>query len=340
MRLEKDKLINQLEMVRAGLSSRELIEQSSCFVFHDGYVLTFNDEIACRIKTDMKIEGAVQASRLLAILEKLDDPELDLRENEANELEFKAKRKLFGMTKEAEIFLPIDQVETPGEWITVPKDFAAAVGKLKHCVSTDASKFELTCIHITPKFMEACDNLQLMRFKCPSDLERPVLVRGATLSQMISLGMHEMSLTKSWLHFRNEAGLVLSCRAFAEDYHDLGPLLKVEGGSELKLSGALKEASERAAVFAADIVGDPFLEVTLKEGKCIIKGQGLTGWYKEQKAVHYDGPAMKFIISPALLDYVTQEHKDVVISDTKLKAKGANWAYVTVLGSKEEAESE
>ena len=340
MRIEKDKLINELEMVRAGLSPRELIEQSSCFVFKDGYVMTFNDEIACRVKSSLKVTGAIQASRLLGILEKVDDSELEVRSDEEDELVFKGKKKMFGITKEAEVFLPIDQVEEPGDWVKVPKEFAAAVEKLQHAVSTDASKFLLCCVHIAPKHMEACDNLQIMRFSFKTNIKKPILVRGTSLAEITSLGMHEMSVTKSWIHFRNQAGLILSVRFYAEDYHDLAPLMEVDDPSELKLSAALKEASERASVFAADTSGDPFLEVSLKANRCIVKGQGLTGWYKEQKKVSYDGPPLNFMIAPSLLDYVAKEHNDVVINETKLKAEGSNWVYITVLGAKDDKEEE
>lgn len=339
MRIEKDTLINELEMVKAGLSPREFIEQSSCFVFQDGEVMTFNDEVACRLATCLNVNGAVQANQLLDILGKISDTALMVRENDKGELEFKGKRKGFGITKDAEIFLPIDRVERPKKWIPVPKDFADAVKRVQHCVSTDESKFLLTCVHIAPEHIEACDNLQIMRFKLKTGLSESVLVRGSSLAHITTLGMDEMAVTKSWIHFKNQAGLVLSCRCYSESYPDLDTLMKIKG-HDIVLPVALKEASDCAAVFANDKSGDPLVSIKLSDGKCRIVGEGLTGWYRETKKVAYEGPALEFVIAPDLLNYIVEEYRNAKLSDCKLKASGGHWEYVTVLGKAAQEEDD
>ena len=58
MRVSREKLMQALEAVSPGLANRELIEQSSCFVFKSGMVMTFNDEVAGRF-TYVSCLGAV-----------------------------------------------------------------------------------------------------------------------------------------------------------------------------------------------------------------------------------------------------------------------------------------
>ena len=331
MKINREQFLNDLETVKAGLSPREFIEQSSCFVFQDGEVMTFNDEVACRKGVELKITGAIQATNLLAILEKIDDPELMVRENDKGELEFKGKRKGFGITKDAEVFLPIDKVEKPKKWRTLSKEFTEAVGLVQHCISTDESKFLLTCIHLHPEYVEACDNLQIMRCKVDTGLRAPILVRGTSLVHITSLGMDQVCVTKSWIHFKNHDGLILSCRCYSEEYPDLGKLIEVEG-NPIVIPKGLKVASERAAVFATDKSGDPYVSVSLMPGKVRLLGEGLTGWYREVKKVAYDGPSIDFVIAPELLRYVSEKYSEATISDCKLRAEGGNWEYITVLG--------
>jgi hypothetical protein len=70
--VNREVLLQQLESVQAGLSSREIIEQSSCFVFKDGNVVTFNDEVSCSRPCELgSFTGAVQAAPLLSIREML-----------------------------------------------------------------------------------------------------------------------------------------------------------------------------------------------------------------------------------------------------------------------------
>lgn len=339
MKINREQLLNDLETVKAGLSPREFIEQSSCFVFQDGHVMTFNDEVACRKATELDITGAVQATNFLAILEKMEEPELMVRENANGELEFKGKNKGFGITKDAEIFLPIDKVETPKKWTTLPKEFTEAVGLVQHCVSGDESKFLLTCIHLTPDHIEACDNLQIMRCTVKTGITKPVLVRGSSLAHITSLGMDQMSVTKSWIHFKNHDGLILSCRTYSENYPDLEKLMKVKG-NDIVIPKGLKEACERAAVFATDKSGDPQVHVKIAEGRVRLTGKGLTGWFKEVKKVTYEGPSISFVIAPDLLKYISETYSDAKISDSKLRAAGGHWEYVTVLGQIKEDEEE
>lgn len=341
MKINREEFLNNLEAVRAGLSPREFVEQSSCFVFDNGVVMTFNDEVACRKDIGLKITGAIQATSLLEILSKLTDEELKVRENEKGELEFLGKRKRFGITKDQEIFLPIDRVEVPEKWKSLPKEFTEAVGLVQHCVSTDESRFVLTCIHLHPDYLEACDNLQVMRVAVATGLKESVLVRGSAMSHIVSMGMDSICVTKSWVHFKNQDGLIFSCRLYKEEYPDLSAHIKVKG-HDITIPKGVKEASERAAVFASNKSGDPLVTVNLTSGMIDIKGEGLSGWYQERKGVAYEGPPIKFVIAPGLLMHISEHHNEARISETKLKVNGGHWAYVTVLGkpSEETAEEE
>lgn len=335
MKINREAFLNNLEQVKAGLSAREFIEQSSSYVFQDKMVMTFNDEIACRMETGLDITGAVQAQALIGILEKLDEPELKVRENDKGELEFRGKNKGFGITKDAEIFLPIDKVEVPKDWKELPKEFTEAVALVQHCVSTDESRFLLTCIHLHPDYVESCDNLQIIRVDVKTGLKESILVRGTSLAHITSLAMDKISLTKSWIHFKNQQGLIFSCRRYSEDYPLLDKLIDFKGHPIIIPKG-LTAASDRAAVFATDKAGDPLMNVTLSNGVIRILGEGLSGWYKEVKKIAYEGPPLEFLIAPELLKHISTEYSDAQITTDKLKVLGGSWVYVTVLGRKPE----
>ena len=53
--VNREAFLHQLESVQAGLSSKEMIEQSSCFAFIKGKVVTYNDEISCRQKCEVPL---------------------------------------------------------------------------------------------------------------------------------------------------------------------------------------------------------------------------------------------------------------------------------------------
>lgn len=336
MKITRENFLNDLEMVKAGLSPREMIQQSSCFIFQDGMVMTFNDEVACRKEIGIQsIEGAVQATALLAILGKLDDENLRIRQNEKGELEFRGKSNGFGVTMEKEIFLPIDKVEMPEKWKTLPKEFTEAIGLVQHCVSTDETRFDLKCIHLHPEWIEACDNHQIMRCHLETGLKSPILVQGTSLAPITDLAMDKYALTSSWIHFKNQSGLIYSCRRYDEKYPEMTKNIQFKGHT-ITIPKGMAKAAERAAVFAQDRMGDPLVSVYLSQGRIKITGDGLAGWYKEMRKINYDGPSMEFLIAPNLLKHVSERYSDAVLTPDKLKVEGGGWVYVTVLGRKED----
>lgn len=333
MRQDREGLLQRLEAVAPGLATKEAVEQSSCFVFRGGRVITFNDEIACSIDCELGIEGAVAAKPLLDLLGKLAEKVIDVRPNPANEGELliKGKRRRAGITLEANITLPVGAVETPGEWTDLDPEFADAVGVVQQCASKDQNNFHLTCIHLTPEYVEACDNFQLARYPVATGVERPCLVKRDSLKHVTGLGMTQVSETKTWLHFRNPTGLVLSVRREQLDYEDLAPILTMEG-TPTTLPGGLAEAVAKAEIFSAENSEHNVVIVELRQGEMRLKGVGASGWYEERKDVKWEGAALTFNIAPKLLVDITARTNDCFIAPGRLKIDGGKFVYVTCLG--------
>lgn len=336
MRIDREEFLRQLESVLPGLSTREIIEQSSCFIFKDKKVMTYNDEIACSQKSCLPIEGAVQALPLVSILRKLQEKHLEITSGN-EELLISGKRKRIGIRMEAEILLPVESIEIPEEWKELPDDFADAISIVQQCAGKDDSQFMTTCIHLHPKYVEATDRYQAARYKMRMGIEEPTLVRKDSLKHIISLDMTEFSETKTWIHFRNPSGLILSCRCFiteSEDYPNLSSILKVEGIPTILPKG-LKEAAEKAEVFSVENVEDNQVTINLQKGKLRITGRGPSGWFSEITRIKYDGRNLSFTISPSLLIELVQHYSKCEIAQERLKVDVGKFQYVTVLGAVE-----
>ena len=351
MRINREELLKQLESVLPGLSTREIIEQSSCFIFkiqegrgyREATVNTYNDEIACSQKSLLKIEGAVQAIPFISILRKLKEEELEIDVNDKNtQLLIKGKHRRAGIRMEQDIVLQIEAVDKPKKWKDLPADFADAIAIVQPCAGSNETQFVMTCIHITPKWMEACDNHQVTRFKIKTDIVKPVLIRKESLKYIVSLDMTEFSETKHWIHFRNPTGLIFSCRHFIEKYptNDITKILKVSG-EPLVLPKGLKDAIEKAEIFSSENVEGSDVFVNLKPGKFKITGKGASGWFSEIKKSKYNGESLQFTIPAKLLLEVVQQYDKYKckVSPNYLKITGKKFAYVTALGTVEEKEA-
>ena len=332
--VNREQLLQQLESVMAGLSARDIIEQSSCFVFKDGAVITYNDEISCSHPCGLNIEGAVQAEPLVDILRKLKEETIDVEVGDS-ELIIKGRRRSAGIRMEKEIVLPVENVERATKWKTIPEDFAEAVNVVKDCAGSDQSTPILTCIHIHPDRIEASDNYQVTRYKCKTGVVTPVLVKRDSIRNIVSLDVTKFAETSNWIHFRNRSKLVLSCRRYEETFPSLDALLNFKG-ERITLPKGLSEAVEKAQIFSADNPDDNQIKIIIRTGKFRIRGEGGSGWFTEFTKTKYKGPAISFFISPELLVNLTTRHNECEIGEGRLKVDAGKFVYVTALGQDEE----
>lgn len=342
--VDREQLLKEMESVSAGLSPREIIEQSSCVVFRGGYAYTYNEEVACCQKTCLNIQGAVLADKLLSLLRKLTDKiiqvEVRKRTKGGRELRIKGKgRWAAGFPIDKNILLPIDAIKKPKKWKLVAENFSDAVGFVGACVGKDETQFHLTCIHLHPKWVEACDNFRAARFKLNTGLKKSILVRKEALKYVTSFGMTEFGLTKSWIHFKNSNGLILSCRLFIEEYPSLSEILNVKG-TKTSLPKGLIQATEKASLFA-DIDGEENnVIINLKPGKVTVVGQSIHGWYRRTEKIRYNKEPITFTITPITLIEIIEKYNECMLCGDKLRAgMGTNFSYVSTLGVPVDEES-
>jgi DNA polymerase III sliding clamp (beta) subunit (PCNA family) len=333
MRVNRELFLSKLEAVSPGLASRELIEQSSCFVFKGGRIYTFNDEVACSIESPIEAEGAVVAKPLMDLLGKLPEDELEITVGEGK-LQVKGNRRRAEVTMEAQVNLPIDSIEVPTSWTELDKEFLEAVNVVKAVASQGKdTNFNLTCVHLHPDHAEACDNFQAARYPVKTGVKTDCLIRAASIKYVPVLGMVEMSEGEAWVHFRNANGLVLSCRRWKEQYENLDAIFQCEGEVAV-LPGGLAEAVDKAKIFSSENVESDQVYVRMKAGKLLVRGEGSSGKFEEQKDIKFAGD-VSFMIAPALLVEITKRTSDCVVGQGRLKIDTGRWIYVSCLGAVE-----
>lgn len=331
MKVDRKSLLHRLEEVEPGLTTKEIVEQSSCYVFTKGHVITFNGEIYCRAESPLDIEGAVPARHLRDLLSKIPDETIDVQVKD-NSLRIKAKGGRGSLQLFPEIALPIDQVEKPGRWINLHPEFCDAVSMVQACAAKDNDNYKITCVNITPDHVEACDNYQLSRYTLETGLIEGGMIKRDSIKHVPFLGMTEASETETWIHFRNKHGLQMSCRRWTEGYENLDKLIKTTGdGDPVTLPGGLSDALERNQVFARDEGDDEAVHVRLKDGKMSLRGESVAGWWEERKKIKYKGPDLSFLIAPKLLTEITEKGHDCLICNAALKVDGGKMLYMTCL---------
>jgi len=312
-------LINALESIRAGIASKELIEQSTSFLFSDNKIFTYNDEICAITKTELDIEGAVEAATFLKIFSKIKDDEVSIGIKD-NEIRIKGKKFQTGINFDEEIKLPIDNAPITEDFIEVPENFTR-LAKLA-CLTASKSVDEplITFVHITNEFIESCDNERITI--CTLDLEEEVdvLVSAKSLMQILMNNtITGINVDDTWIHFITNEEVILSCRLQEEEYVDLHEHIPEEEGKVIELPSQIKEILDRAEIFSKEeSTTGKFVTIELADKKLKVSSQNNRGWFKEKTKTKYTGPNISFSINADFLKDILSISNTISVVDTCL----------------------
>jgi len=322
-----------------GLARKEIREQSSCYVFLDGKVMTYNDEIFCKVKSPLKdsLSGAVQGRRLLGLLRKMPDDEVEVYSNKKYVM-VEGKNKGAGVRWEKEVLLPVNKIEQPDKWTKLHPNFKEALTIVSECAGKKQENFAIICVHLVPEYIEAFDNHQAARYKLETGVRESVLCKRDSIKCVVDFDMTKFCETDNWMYFKNGSGYTFACRRWLEPYPDIAKGFKLGEGRKINLPKALKEAAEQASDFAKENEDDQDIKIEIRSGKIRVTGTGQHGFYYEKKQIRYEGPPLKFYISPALLVALAEKYPECTIGTNKLLVKGERFRYVASLTPEEENE--
>lgn len=333
MKIDRQELLDALEIVKPGLANKEIIEQSTSFAFMEGRIVTFNDEISISHPVSgLNITGAVKAEEFYGILNKLKKEEITIVLKE-NELILKSGSSKAGLVLQAEISLPLDEIEEINKWGRLPANFVEALKFTVHATSRDMSRPILTCVHINKDgFVEASDSNRVALFELIKEM--PVdtfLIPSHTVLEIIKMAPTKVAKSPNWIHFKTKKGTIISCRIFVDSFPDTKEILKVQG-VQIEFPKIVQEVLDRASVFAKREQSlDENVTISLEDHFMNIESKSDFGWFKERIKIEFDLIPISFNITPNLLMDILNKTHTCIISDTMIKFEASLWQYVIAL---------
>lgn len=343
VKLDRLQFVQRLEEIRAGLASSQVFDQSGCYLFEQGRVFTSNGEVYGRTLSglDGRYHAAVPAKPLLDLLRKAPGRTLEIDTSSASQIQFKLENgEEAGIVQTQELTLHYEQLEKVTSWHNLPKLFIEALSMVAACSAKRAIEEMafMTCINVTPQFIEAFDNIQTCRYTFPTGVKQRYCLRAANVKTLEEMGALWFSESNGWIHFRNQNNSVVGCRKFSFEYPDLSPLMAMKG-SKIAFPKILLETTERSQIFAGDDTENNHIKIhvqplnnRLGKGELTIESQGLHGWHKSPpKVIPFSGEPLSFLISPKMFTSVIEKFDSFEVAERALLVLGDSWKYATVI---------
>lgn len=315
MKLNRKELLAALEAVQPGIATKEIIEQSTAFVFCAGRVCAYNDLIAVSHPCPPGFAGAVQSKELYALLSRLADDEIDV-ETKDNEMLVRGKRNKASITRQAEITLPLAEINAEKTWAPLPAGFAAALKFVLFSAGNDMTKPWCTAAHVAGKIVETCDNFRLTRCTLAGrGVHIDALIPAAACAELVAYAPTHYCLDEQWAHFTNAEGTEFSCRLIADKFPDLQPFVDRKYAHKIDFHADTASILDRASVFLGDKNVRPTVAVKIASGRMTITGRGSAGWFEETVRVDSGKDAFEFSINPQALKDMLAMLKSCVLSE-------------------------
>ncbi len=325
-------LLDVLHMIRSGLTSKAMVQQSDCFVFHKNKIYTYNDEIAISYPFTIDINGAVPAKEFLNLLSRIKQKEIHITQTNSGLL-IKGKNNKANIKIVFKITLPIDQINPPDHFDSLPKEFTTA---LKFCLfscSKDMTKPALTCIHCNQYRIESSDNFRAtVRFFDDFYFVQPLLIPSVAAKSLTTFDVVKYATSSGWLHFKTEKGVLFSCRTYVGmTFPDINRIIE-DKGEKVNLPDNLDDVLKRACVFTETKThaGDRVF-VELSEGKLTVKSKGDVGWFEEFCMISYKGNIKNFKVNPEHLLHIFYLCSTMEVTKNRLIFKDRSGEFIHVI---------
>lgn len=337
--MKREDLLNALTIVKPGLTTKEMSEQSTSFGFIGDRVVTYNDEISISTPVDglhMILSGAVKAEELFDLLSKIKEEEIEIQQEE-NQIIITAGKAQAGLVLEQEVKMPLEDMgSTKKVWHAMPVNFPEAINFTLPSISKDQSRPILQCINIQKKgYVESTDNIRLSRYDLQSPVPFDFKIPGNICKELKKYETDRIAEGTGWMHFKSKKSkTIFSCRTYKGEFPNLNTILNLKNGRDFKLPKSLESILERAIVFAEQKTEESTIEtidVFINENTMEVKSENKYGWFKEKtKIKHFEKP-FKFSINPTHLKYIAKKLESCTLFDNCMKFSGENWESVVAL---------
>ena len=332
--INRQDFIDALTKVKPGLANKEIMEQSTHFIFDDDKIWTYNDQITIMQPFQSGLTGAVKAESFYKLLNKITDEEISITEEDKGQVKISGKKIKAVIKIDPEV--KIDPIQIPGtnskKWEKLPENFHEAIAFCSFSASRNMIRPELTCLYIADGFCIGCDTFKGTQYKLDSKLSQEFLLPATAAVHLANYNPYKIIADAGWLHFINKEKTTFSCRTYPdEEYPEkIWEFFEVEG-DEISLPEDFRSAIERAEILlTADFDLDRIVSLVIEEDEIICRGEGDTGWIEERADIKYDGEKIDINVHPILLADILKHLQTVVVGD-RLMFEGENFKHAFCL---------
>jgi DNA polymerase III sliding clamp (beta) subunit (PCNA family) len=339
MKIQKDVLLSALMKVKPGLAKKEIIEQAQHFIFSNGEVTTFNDQVCVMHPIECDFDFSVKGEEFYKIISGISEKEIDLTMKEST-LHIKAKGtncKLSTLLGDAGFVAPLvqvlrDAISSDGFWKKLPTEFLDGLYLCALSASKDLSTGVKSCVAIKGENIYSTDGLRASLYVMDSSIEE-IMIPARDALELIKYNVTEYGASENWMHFRTTDGTVFNCKSMRGDY----PYAKVDRLFEdaeptIMFPDTMKESVSSVLILAeGDVDINKTITVSVKSGSITCHAEKERGSIDKTVECDYSGDAFSFDINPIFFAQILSHAPGLALFDNRAMFLSDNFWHVIAL---------
>jgi len=307
MNINAREFAKTLAPLKPGLSAKESIEQSDSYIFHDGKVITFNDDVMAVMDSPIDAEGVVNAKALDDVLKKIKDADITV-DFVDDQMTLTNKKMKVGLNFDSDILSPISAIPNRKNTTDLPENFPHLANLACQTTSKDISSPITMCVNLSGNMIQSLDNFRITQCSLPEvDFGDSSLVLARSLLPTLKDNPNKFKNGKKWMYFYGESGCIYCIRKYISEYPDLDVFFDDSDEiTEVPLPDDFLDVLGRADAFSKNNDGDDAIRVELKKNKMRVSSQNAFGWVTETVKLKYSGDEFSFSSGPNFLKSISK----------------------------------
>jgi hypothetical protein len=337
--MNKQEFLNALLTVKPAIIKNGISDAMDYFFFTKSHVVSFNGTISirCPLKTDFKtfVRGHDLVNLLLGL--KAETLETKLKEEKLN-IQASYGKKVKVNTNLATImdddFISkikvINKSVKKAEFKPLPNNFSNGIRPCSSVHVIGELDSVLSCALINGNVCMSSDNQRIIKSTLDSKMDK-MLVKCSEIEKLLSINPTSYCITDSWIHFKNDNGVIFSIIKVDGDFPDIESLLDFEG-QKLILPKDLTDGINIVEIFVDSM--SPYINISFKKHECRLSISSSYGDIEySAKIKKYKGKEVKFSINPEFLKSMIKHTTKMLLSkdNEKLKLETKEYSMLVAL---------
>jgi len=328
-----------LQTIKPAISKREVVEQSTHFIFTGTDATAYNDRICISYPCESDFVCSVNSDDMSRIINGFSSTDIEITMKD-NQLQVKGKKARSGLAciEEGPIMKMIQDLNTKNllknyKWYNLPAEFNEALNLCLFSASKDVSLVELSCLSISNKGIISSDNLRISSYSLSIDVPRDFLIPLSSAEELAKIKVTKLLLTEAWAHFATEENIIFSCRIVSAEYPDVFEFFEMTDAMKLEMPKNLKKTID-SIIFSVegDIDIDKKMQLTITDNKICCRAEKQNCWIEQDIDIEYNSETIQFDINPIFLAQILEKSTTMKIEPGKaLFESGDNFKHVMAM---------